>query len=64
MARKTNPIGFKWAASNTWQPARLFSVIGVGAGQEHKRSKRSGTAASVTTATDAFYGSVVQPLRE
>ncbi|MFC4375001.1 TerD family protein [Nocardia halotolerans] len=39
--RKTKPIEFRQAESDTWQPARLFSVFGIGAGEEQERRTTS-----------------------
>lgn len=39
--KKAKPIDFKLAENDTWQPARLFSVIGVGAGEEQERRATS-----------------------
>ncbi|MFE1591946.1 TerD family protein [Nocardia sp. NPDC058705] len=39
--RKPKPIEFRQAESEAWQPARLFSVIGVGAGEEQERRTTS-----------------------
>ncbi|MFB8001426.1 TerD family protein [Nocardia sp. NPDC056000] len=47
VARKTKPIEFKLAESDTWQPARLFSVIGVGAGEEQERRATSALIATM-----------------
>ncbi|MFE3024103.1 TerD family protein [Nocardia tengchongensis] len=39
--KKAKPIEFKLAESDAWQPARLFSVVGVGAGDEQERRATS-----------------------
>ncbi|MFF2086110.1 TerD family protein [Nocardia sp. NPDC058176] len=39
--RKTKPIEFRQAEAESWQPARLFSVVGVGAGEEQERRTTS-----------------------
>ncbi|WP_458687100.1 TerD family protein [Nocardia tengchongensis] len=39
--KKAKPIEFKLAESDAWQPARLFSVVGVGAGEEQERRATS-----------------------
>ncbi|MFF0610140.1 TerD family protein [Nocardia tengchongensis] len=39
--KKAKPIEFKLAESEAWQPARLFSVVGVGAGDEQERRATS-----------------------
>ncbi|MFB7875572.1 TerD family protein [Nocardia sp. NPDC056064] len=39
--RRAKPIEFRQAESEGWQPARLFSVIGVGAGEEQERRTTS-----------------------
>lgn len=45
-SKKVQPIRFTLAEQDTWQPARLFSVIGVGAGEEQERRA---TAALIST---------------
>lgn len=45
--RKTKPIEFRQAESDTWQPARLFSVVGVGAGEEQERRTTSALIATM-----------------
>ncbi|MET9490146.1 TerD family protein [Nocardia sp. NPDC006630] len=47
VAKKTKPIEFKLAEHDTWQPARLFSVIGVGAGEEQERRATSALIATM-----------------
>ncbi|MGW0325377.1 TerD family protein [Nocardia sp. NPDC003183] len=47
VVRKTKPIEFRQAESDTWQPARLFSVIGVGAGEEQERRTTSALIATM-----------------
>ncbi|MGX1805440.1 TerD family protein [Nocardia sp. NPDC055321] len=44
--KKVKPIEFKFAELESWQPARLFSVVGVGAGEEQE-----GRATSALIAT-------------
>ncbi|MEU0543650.1 TerD family protein [Nocardia sp. NPDC005978] len=44
--KKIKPIEFKFAELDSWQPARLFSVVGVGAGEEQE-----GRATSALIAT-------------
>lgn len=39
--KKAKPLEFKLAESDAWQPARLFSVVGVGAGEEQERRATS-----------------------
>ncbi|KAF0964409.1 hypothetical protein MLGJGCBP_02483 [Rhodococcus sp. T7] len=39
--KKSKPLVFGLAEQDTWQPARLFSVIGVGAGEEQERRATS-----------------------
>ncbi|MCP2320006.1 Stress response protein SCP2 [Nocardia amikacinitolerans] len=39
--KKAKPLEFKLAELDTWQPARLFSVVGVGAGEEQERRATS-----------------------
>ncbi|MEU1210579.1 TerD family protein [Nocardia sp. NPDC005825] len=46
VARKAKPVEFKLAEDESWQPARLFSVVGVGAGEEQE-----GRATSALIAT-------------
>ncbi|MGW6120799.1 TerD family protein [Nocardia sp. NPDC055165] len=47
VVRKTKPIEFRQAESDTWQPARLFSVVGVGAGEEQERRTTSALIATM-----------------
>ncbi|MFD6104562.1 TerD family protein [Nocardia salmonicida] len=47
VVRKTKPIEFRQAESDAWQPARLFSVIGVGAGEEQERRTTSALIATM-----------------
>ncbi|MGW6625935.1 TerD family protein [Nocardia sp. NPDC055002] len=47
VVRKPKPIEFRQAESDTWQPARLFSVIGVGAGEEQERRTTSALIATM-----------------
>lgn len=47
VVRKTKPIELRQAESDTWQPARLFSVIGVGAGEEQERRTTSALIATM-----------------
>lgn len=46
-ARTTTPIEFKLAEQDTWQPARLFSVAGIGAGEEQERRATSALVATM-----------------
>ncbi|TQM25434.1 stress response protein SCP2 [Nocardia bhagyanarayanae] len=39
--KKAKPLEFRLAELDTWQPARLFSVVGVGAGEEQERRATS-----------------------
>ncbi|RBO82956.1 stress response protein SCP2 [Nocardia puris] len=45
--KKAKPPEFKLAESETWQPARLFSVVGVGAGEEQERRATSALLATM-----------------
>ncbi|MEV6360130.1 TerD family protein [Nocardia asteroides] len=45
--RKAKPIEFRQAEAEGWQPARLFSVIGVGAGEEQERRTTSALIATM-----------------
>ncbi|WP_428847556.1 TerD family protein [Nocardia tengchongensis] len=45
--KKAKPIEFKLAESDAWQPARLFSVVGVGAGDEQERRATSALIATM-----------------
>ncbi|MFQ6398309.1 TerD family protein [Nocardia sp. KC 131] len=44
---KGKPVEFKLAEADSWQPARLFSVIGVGAGEEQERRATSALVATM-----------------
>lgn len=46
-ARKTKPITFTQAEHENWQPARLFSVAGIGAGEEQERRATSALIATM-----------------
>lgn len=45
--RRAKPIEFRQAEAEGWQPARLFSVIGVGAGEEQERRTTSALIATM-----------------
>ncbi|MEV0684319.1 TerD family protein [Nocardia sp. NPDC050378] len=45
--RKSKPIEFRQAESDAWQPARLFSVFGIGAGEEQERRTTSALVATM-----------------
>ncbi|MFC9358565.1 TerD family protein [Rhodococcus sp. NPDC057014] len=45
--KKSKPLVFGLAEQDTWQPARLFSVIGVGAGEEQERRATSALIATM-----------------
>ncbi|MBV6756991.1 TerD family protein [Rhodococcus opacus] len=45
--KKSKPLAFGLAEQDTWQPARLFSVIGVGAGEEQERRATSALIATM-----------------
>ncbi|MEU2258206.1 TerD family protein [Nocardia xishanensis] len=45
--KKPKPMEFKLAELDTWQPARLFSVVGVGAGEEQERRATSALIATM-----------------
>lgn len=45
--RKSKPIEFTLAEHDAWQPARLFSVVGVGAGEEQERRATSALIATM-----------------
>ncbi|WP_280443860.1 TerD family protein [Nocardia brasiliensis] len=45
--RKAKPIEFKLAELDSWQPAPLFSVVGVGAGEEQERRATSALIATM-----------------
>ncbi|BDT91946.1 stress response protein, TerZ- and CABP1 [Nocardia sputorum] len=47
VARKAKPMEFKLAEHEAWQPARLFSVFGVGAGEEQERRATSALIATM-----------------
>ncbi|WP_306359038.1 TerD family protein [Nocardia sp. CC227C] len=47
VAKKAKPIEFRLAESDTWQPARLFSVVGVGASEEQERRATSALIATM-----------------
>ncbi|MEV0706977.1 TerD family protein [Nocardia aurea] len=47
VAKKAKPIEFKLAELDTWQPARLFSVFGVGAGEEQEKRATSALIATM-----------------
>ncbi|MFE7741166.1 TerD family protein [Nocardia sp. NPDC057455] len=47
VAKKTKPMEFKLAEHEAWQPARLFSVFGVGAGEEQERRATSALIATM-----------------
>lgn len=44
---KAKPIDFKLAEHDAWQPARLFSVAGVGSGEEQERRATSALVATM-----------------
>lgn len=46
-AKKSKPIEFTLAENDTWQPARLFSVVGVGSGEEQERRATSALIATM-----------------
>ncbi|WP_459546183.1 TerD family protein [Nocardia sp. X0981] len=46
-ARKSKPVEFVLAESDAWQPARLFSVAGIGAGDEQERRATSALVATM-----------------
>lgn len=46
-ARKPKPITFSQAEQESWQPARLFSVAGIGAGDEQERRATSALVATM-----------------
>ncbi|WP_054813023.1 TerD family protein [Nocardia arizonensis] len=41
VTKRAKPIEFRFAEVDTWQPARLFSVFGVGAGEEQEQRATS-----------------------
>lgn len=45
--RRSKPVEFTLAENDTWQPARLFSVAGVGAGDEQERRATSALVATM-----------------
>lgn len=47
IVKKAKTIEFKLAELDTWQPARLFSVIGVGTGDEQERRATSALIATM-----------------
>jgi hypothetical protein len=47
VAKKAKPIEFKLAERDNWQPARLFSVFGVGAGEEQEKRATSALIATM-----------------
>ncbi|WP_067711101.1 TerD family protein [Nocardia yamanashiensis] len=47
VVKKAKPIEFKFAEHDGWQTARLFSVIGVGAGEEQERRATSALIATM-----------------
>lgn len=47
VVRKAKAIEFALAENDTWQPARLFSVVGVGAGEEQERRATSALVATM-----------------
>ncbi|WP_067827735.1 TerD family protein [Nocardia inohanensis] len=47
VVKKAKPIEFKFAEQDGWQTARLFSVIGVGAGEEQERRATSALIATM-----------------
>ncbi|WP_228002977.1 TerD family protein [Nocardia australiensis] len=47
VAKKAKPMVFKLAELDTWQPARLFSVFGVGAGEEQEKRATSALIATM-----------------
>ncbi|MBX4170961.1 TerD family protein [Rhodococcus sp. DMU2021] len=47
VARKPKPITFSQAEQESWQPARLFSVAGIGAGDEQERRATSALVATM-----------------
>ncbi len=46
-AKRVKPVEFKLAEVDTWQPARLFSVFGVGAGEEQEKRATSALIATM-----------------
>ncbi|CAM3018455.1 TerD family protein [Prescottella defluvii] len=47
VVKKAKPRDFTLAEHDTWQPARLFSVVGVGAGEEQERRATSALIATM-----------------
>lgn len=47
VVKKAKPVEFKLAENDAWQPARLFSVVGVGAGEEQERRATSALIATM-----------------
>ncbi|MFZ3391775.1 TerD family protein [Rhodococcus sp. DT1] len=47
VAKRTKPIEFTLAEQESWQPARLFSVAGIGAGEEQERRATSALVATM-----------------
>ncbi len=47
VVKKAEPPKFVLAEHDTWQPARLFSVVGVGAGEEQERRATSALIATM-----------------
>ncbi|WP_198428082.1 TerD family protein [Nocardia bovistercoris] len=47
VARKAKPVEFRLAEVDSWQPARLFSVFGVGAGEEQEQRATSALIATM-----------------
>lgn len=47
VAKKAKPIEFKLAENEAWQRARLYSVVGVGAGEEQERRATSALIATM-----------------
>lgn len=45
--KKSKPVEFTHAEHDTWKPARLFSVIGVGTGEEQERRATSALIATM-----------------
>ncbi|UGT57090.1 TerD family protein [Nocardia asteroides] len=45
--RRAKPIEFRQAESESWQPARLYSVVGVGSGEEQERRTTSALIATM-----------------
>ncbi|QBJ98456.1 TerD family protein [Rhodococcus sp. ABRD24] len=47
VVKKAEPLKFVLAEHETWRPARLFSVVGVGSGDEQERRATSGLIATM-----------------